>query len=68
MNFALALLVLTAIALVGGSIWLRLRGGPTKQIVLMLVLALVIVANIAIWTLPDANGDALVNAAPPEVD
>ena len=63
-NAALSLMVLTALALVAGAIWFRRRGGSTKQMVLMLVLAAVIGANVAIWTLPDATGDAPLNQIP----
>ncbi len=54
----LSILVLAAIVLVFGAFALRRRGGSRKQMVLMLVLAAVIAGNIAIWTLPDASGNA----------
>ncbi|MEZ5737345.1 MAG: hypothetical protein R3E09_16355 [Novosphingobium sp.] len=57
-------MVLTAIALVAGAIWSRRRGGSTKQTVLMLVLAAVIAANVAIWTMPDASGDSPLERLP----
>lgn len=60
----LSLMVLTALALVAGAIWMRRRGGSTKQLSLMLLLAVVIAVNVAIWTLPDASGDAPVNQLP----
>jgi hypothetical protein len=46
-----------AIALVLGAvaIW---RRGLRKQAALMLVLAVVIAVNVAIWTVPDAEGEA----------
>ncbi|MFM5885473.1 MAG: hypothetical protein ACKOQ3_09160 [Novosphingobium sp.] len=58
----LSILVLAAIAMVLGAIawW---RRGMRKQAALMLVLALVIAGNVAIWVLPDASGKAPVNAA-----
>ena len=34
------------------------RGGQRKQIGLMLLLAVIMAANIGIWTLPDGNGNA----------
>jgi hypothetical protein len=58
MNTVLSILVLAAIALVLGAIALWRRGGSRKQVVLMLVMALVMAANIAIWALPDASGNA----------
>ena len=49
---ALSILVLSAIALVIGAIYLIRRGGPRKQAILMLVMAALMAANVAIWTLP----------------
>jgi hypothetical protein len=60
---ALSLLVVTAVALVVGAVWLWRRGGSRKQIVLMLVLAAVLAANVAIWTLPTPGGQTLVGKA-----
>ena len=60
----LSLMVLTTIALIAGAFWLRKLGGSTRQVVLMLVLAAVIAANVAIWTLPDAQGDAPLGQLP----
>lgn len=58
MDIALSLMVLTVLALIAGAVFLLRRGGMRKQAVLMLVLAVVITLNVAIWTVPDANGDA----------
>ena len=63
MATALSLLVLTIIALVGGAWFLWRRGGARKQVVLMLVLAVVMAINIGIWTLPDSGGKTLVGEA-----
>ena len=41
MDAVLSVLVLVAIALIGGAIFLWRRGGATKQVWLMLVLAVV---------------------------
>ena len=57
---ALSLMVLAAVALVLGALFLLRRGGARKQAVLMLVLAVVIAVNVGIWTLPDAKGTAPV--------
>ena len=54
MNIALSLLVLTALALVLGGIFLWNREGYRKQAVLMLVLAAVMAGNVLILTLPSA--------------
>lgn len=64
MATVLSLLVLVAIALVAGAIFLGRRGGTRKQIVLMLVLAAVIAVNVGIWTLPDGQGNALIDHTP----
>ena len=56
MNTVLSLVMLTAIALLGASYLAHKRGAPRKQVVLMVVLALVAVANVAIWTVPDGEG------------
>jgi hypothetical protein len=64
MAAVLSLLVLTTLALVLGAAWLWRRGGSRKQIVLMLVLAAVLAANVAIWTLPGRSGETLVGQAP----
>lgn len=54
----LSLLVLAALALVGGALVLLRKGGSRKQAMLMLVLAAVAITNVAIWTLPDSSGEA----------
>lgn len=59
MNIALSVLVLTAIALVLGSIALFRRHGYRKQAMLMLLLAAVMAVNVAIWTLPTHEGKSL---------
>jgi drug/metabolite transporter superfamily protein YnfA len=58
MELALSLMVLAAIALVIGAFVLWRKGGSNKQIGLMLLLALIMAANVAIWTLPDSSGEA----------
>lgn len=58
MNAVLSILMLAAIALVAGAAALWRRPGFRKQAVLMLVLAAVMIVNVAIWTLPDASGSA----------
>lgn len=61
LSTALSLTVLAAIALLGGAAWLWRREGYRRQAVLMIVLALIAIANIAIWTLPDSKGQAPVD-------
>jgi hypothetical protein len=61
MDIVLAIVMLAAFALVGGAIYFWRRTGAVKQPVLMVVLALVMVINVLIWTLPDASGVAPVD-------
>ncbi|MFN3516570.1 MAG: hypothetical protein ACK4YM_05350 [Novosphingobium sp.] len=57
----LSILALAVIGLVIGAIALWRRGGRKKQVWLMLLLAAVAAANIAIWIVPDATGQAPVD-------
>lgn len=58
----LSLMVLTAVALVVGAGWLWRRGGSRKHAVLMLILAVVLGINVAIWTLPGPDGAPVAQA------
>lgn len=60
----LSLLVLVCLALLLGAYALWRRGGPRKQIWLMLALAAVVAGNIAIWVVPGTGGKALVRGEP----
>jgi len=62
LDAALSLMMLAAIALVGGAVFL-LRRGERKRPVLMLTLAGIMVVNLVIWTLPDRTGATLAGAA-----
>lgn len=62
LDAALSLLMLAAIALVGGAAFL-FRRGERKRPVLMLTLAGIMVLNLIIWTLPDRSGATLKGAA-----
>jgi hypothetical protein len=52
----LSILVLAAIALVGGAIYLWRKPAMRRQALLMLALAAIALMNLAIWTVPDDNG------------
>lgn len=62
LDAALSLLMLAAIALVGGAVFL-FRRGERKRPVLMVTLAGIMVVNLVIWTLPDRSGTTLAGAA-----
>ena len=66
MDTVLSIVVLAAAALVAGAIYLWRRGGARKQAGLMLILAVVMIVNVLIWTLPDASGTAPVDRAAAE--
>ena len=57
MDTILSVLVLVTIALQLGAFFLWRRGGARRQVVLMVVLAVVAIINIGIWTIPDASGE-----------
>lgn len=58
MNLMLSIVMLAAGALIVGAFVLWRRGVPAKQPLLMLLLAAIAIANVLIWTVPDASGDA----------
>ena len=62
LDTALSLLVIAAAALLGGA-WLQWRRGNRKQAGLMLVLAVVMAVNVAIWSVPNEKGKTLVGEA-----
>lgn len=62
-SLALSLMVLAAVALLAGAWWLYRRGGARKQAVLMLVLAVILALNVAIWTTPTRQGQSLAQEA-----
>ena len=62
MDTVLSVVVLAAFSLVAGAIYLW-RKGVRKQAGLMLVLAVVMIVNVLIWTLPDSGGTAPLDRA-----
>ena len=52
----LSLGVLAAFALLAGGLWLIVKRGERKNGILMLIAALVILANVAIWSVPLPDG------------
>lgn len=63
MNLALSLLMLGALVLLGGALYLWRNRGERQRPLLMVVLAMIMLVNIGIWTLPDASGEAPVARA-----
>lgn len=63
-DIVLSLLALLFLALVLGAAALWRRQGFGRQVILMLVLAAVVAANIALWVMPGSSGKALVEAGP----
>lgn len=58
MDTALSIIMLAAIALLVGAVFLWRRGGSRQQVLLMALLAAIMLANLAIWIVPDDEGDA----------
>ena len=52
MDLILSIVTLAALALVAGAIVLWRRSGTGRQVWLMLLLAVVMIANVLIWALP----------------
>lgn len=64
MEAVLSILVLAAVVLLLGAVWLWRKGGARKQALLMVVLALVALLNVAIWTVPQPDGTAPIAQIP----
>ena len=58
LDVVLSILMLAALALLAGAFVLWRRTGRMKQPLLMVLLALIAIGNVAIWTLPGADGAA----------
>ena len=59
-NIVLSLGMLAGFALIWGAWRMWLREGLGQKVWLMFAAALVIFANVAIWTVPDEQGRSLV--------
>jgi hypothetical protein len=51
-ELALSIAMLAVFVLAGGGIWMIVKRHDNKRGLLMIVAALVIAANVAIWTMP----------------
>jgi hypothetical protein len=63
MDSVLSIMVLAAFALLAGAVLLWRRGGARKQAGLMVLLAVIMIVNVAIWTLPTASGESPLDIA-----
>jgi len=59
----LSIVMLAGIALLAGAWFLWKRTGEVKQPLLMVVLAAIAFLNVAIWTVPSADGTAPIQQA-----
>jgi uncharacterized membrane protein len=62
-NLVLSIATFAAILLLFGAWKLWRRDGTTQKMWLMIAAALVILANIAIWAVPDKQGKSLATEA-----
>jgi glucan phosphoethanolaminetransferase (alkaline phosphatase superfamily) len=63
LNFILSIATFAALLLLFGAWKLWRRDGAVQKMWLMVAAALVIFANIAIWVVPDEQGQSLVRPA-----
>lgn len=63
LDTVLSVLVLAVIALLLGAFALWRRGGQSRQVWLMLLLAAVATGNILIWVVPDSSGQTPADQA-----
>jgi hypothetical protein len=59
-DIVLSIVMLAALALLAGAVVLWRRTGEVRNPALMVLLAVIAVANVLIWTLPDQSGKAPV--------
>ncbi len=57
-EIVLSIVMLAALALVAGAVVLWRRTGEVRNPALMVLLAVIAVANVLIWTLPSKGGQA----------
>ncbi len=63
-NFILVAAMFGGILLLFGAFRIWRRSGASRQVLLMGVAGLVILGNVAIWSVPDKNGNSLAEAKP----
>ncbi|MHA7819072.1 MAG: hypothetical protein ACX930_05435 [Erythrobacter sp.] len=62
-DLVLSIVMLAAFALMTGAFVLWRRTGELKNPALMVVLAIVAIANVLIWTIPNPDGTAPLESA-----
>lgn len=62
-DIVLSIVMLAAVLLVVGAVFLWRRTGEVKQPALMVLLALVAIANVLIWTVPTGDGESPLDQA-----
>ena len=62
-DVVLSIVMLAAILLIVGAYALWRRTGEAKQPALMVILALIAIANILIWTVPTSDGTSPIEQA-----
>ncbi len=60
-DIVLSIVMLAALALLAGAFVLWRRTGEAKNPALMVLLAVIAVANVLIWTVPGAGGEAPID-------
>lgn len=60
-DIVLSIVMLAALALLGGAYALWRRTGQMKQPALMVLLAVIAVLNVLIWTVPTSTGEAPIS-------
>lgn len=63
LDVVLSVVMLAAILLVIGAFFMWRRTGEAKQPALMVVLALIAIANVLIWTIPNEDGSSPLEQA-----
>lgn len=62
-DLALSLLMIAALGLIAMAIKLWRQRGPSLNVWLMLIAAVVMLANVAIWVVPGPNGATPIDRA-----
>lgn len=63
LDIVLSIVMLAAFLLVVGAFFLWRRTGEAKRPLLMVLLSLIAIANVLIWTVPNADGSSPVEQA-----